>query len=95
MKRKFFAIGVFVFVLAAIFSMVSCATVQGVPFNAEVQNEDIAIYAESRDFLANNYATAYRNAARAGYTRVLHWEIVKLGPFGIFGTSVRLTAVQP
>ena len=101
MKRCFLTIGIFLFTLSL--STTSCATVQGEPFSVEVvntegktevKNGDIAIYADSRDFLANNYAAAYRHAAREGYTRVLHWEVVKIGPFGMFGSHIRLTAVQ-
>jgi hypothetical protein len=94
-QRIFLAIGMLALALSFGLSTISCATVSGVPYSAETENEDIAIYANSRDFLANNYAAAYRSAAQEGYTKVLHWENVKLGPFGIFGLKVRLTAVQP
>jgi hypothetical protein len=94
-QRFFLIIGLLLLALFCGVTTISCATVDGVPFTAAVEDEDIAIYANSRDFLAKNYAAAYRAAAMEGYTKVLHWETVRLGPFGMFGRNVRLTAVQP
>jgi hypothetical protein len=54
---------------------------------------NIEQFGDSRDFIANNYSDAYRAAVKAGYTIVLHIEKVQLGPFGIFGTHIRVTAV--
>jgi hypothetical protein len=94
-RKIVLAVGMLALALSFGFSTMSCATVSGTPYNAAAEDENIAIYANSRDFVATNYADAYRNAAKEGYTKVLHWENVKLGPFGIFGLKVRLTAVKP
>jgi len=102
MKRKIMIIGMLALVLSFALSTINCVTEER-PYSAAVVNSDnvivkdgnIAVYANSRDFIAKTYASASRNAAQEGYTKVLHWETVKLGPFGIFGKTVILTAVKP
>jgi hypothetical protein len=93
MKNKIFVLGILVMVLVFGMTVMGCATTDGVPFNASAEDQDISIFAGSRDFLSKNYSDAFRAAVDAGYTKVLHVEIVKLGPFGMFGTHIRVTAV--
>jgi hypothetical protein len=93
-RRIFVVLVMLTLVLFVGLSTISCATAEGVPFSAEAENQDISAFVNSRDFVAKNYAGAFRAAAKEGYTKVLHVELVKLGPFGIFGTNIRITAIK-
>jgi hypothetical protein len=102
MQKRFLEIlGMAMLVLSLCLVTISCATTDGLPYSTNYADDEPQIarnieqFGNSRDFVANNYADAYRAAVKEGYSVVLHIEKVKLGPFGIFGTHIRVTAVQP